>query len=171
MRNKIFILLAVFQVFLVASCSKINETIPNSLDQENFVSLADAKSLVSAIQAESNSFRSQIQQSTKGNSSISRGKSIQSVKSVPDDSGKDAFHIINFKEDGFIIISGDNRAAPVLAFSDNTTFSLDAETYPSGLVEWLISAKQHVEKLREEGGVQSEVAASAWEAGSIISPP
>src|SRR5690554_1278199 len=46
-------------------------------------------------------------------------KSISSIKNV---NNQDKIHVLNFVDGGFILISGDNRAVPVLAFADEGEF-------------------------------------------------
>jgi len=156
-------------LFLIFSCSKvsINEKISDPSKGDNFVSLSEAKSLVAAIQDKPNTNSTKLQQSAERNISTNQGKSIKNTISIPDGNGNDAYHIINYNEGGFIILSADRRTDPILAFSDRNTFSFEEEYYPSGLVGWLKETKEYVEGVRQSGTQQSDAIALAWEPSSI----
>lgn len=158
-----------FLIFLlILSCTKedFGDANQNSFEKENFVSLKEAKAIVSEIQLIRNTRSSYPKKSDSRNILVDQRKSIKNAFSIEDDNGHDAFHIINFTTGGFMIISGDNRTVPVLAFSDRNNFSLDSESYPNGLVGWLVSVKQNVEKLRRTGEMQNAAIAAAWETNS-----
>ncbi|GAB3221846.1 Spi family protease inhibitor [Algoriphagus aestuariicola] len=46
------------------------------------------------------------------------GRTVKQIKSAPGKQNLDLFHIVNYEEGGWIIIAGDKRATPILAFSD-----------------------------------------------------
>jgi hypothetical protein len=75
-------------------------------------------------------------------------KEVESILEVPDENNIAAYYIINYKEGGFVILAGDKRLEPVLAFSETNRFDLDTEYFPSGLVGWLYSLKENIEAIR-----------------------
>ena len=77
-------------------------------------------------------------------------KQIESVLEVPDDENQTAYYIINYENGGFLILAGDKRSEPLLAFSDVNKFDLDSEYFPGGLVSWLYNSKETIQSLREE---------------------
>jgi hypothetical protein len=46
-------------------------------------------------------------------------------------------YIINNPNNGFIIISADDRTDPILAFSENGSFPDEYIKLPSGIAEWI----------------------------------
>lgn len=74
---------------------------------------------------------------------------MKTILEVPDENNQTAYFIINYEGGGFVILAGDKRSEPVLAFSEINSFDLDQELFPSGLVGWLYSAKVDMEKIRK----------------------
>lgn len=89
-------------------------------------------------------------------------KTIQEVYELPDDQNLTAFYIINYNEGGFVILAADKRSEPVLAFSERSKFDLHAESYPAGLVGWLRTSKESIEKLRFENPVKQAHVNFSW---------
>lgn len=75
-------------------------------------------------------------------------KKVKSILEVPDKDEKTAFFIINYDGGGFIILAGDKRSEPILAFSDINQFEIDSKDFPAGLVSWLYSSKENIEDIR-----------------------
>jgi hypothetical protein len=81
-----------------------------------------------------------------------RSRTVKNIKSAPGKEEKDLFHIVNYKEGGWVIIAGDKRASPILAFSDKGVFITDESyEYPGGLVHWIVSQRDYIEEIREKG--------------------
>lgn len=76
-------------------------------------------------------------------------KKIKSTLAVSDDNDNIAYHIINYEGGGFIILSGDKRSEPILAFSENSEFNFDSNDFPSGLVGWLHNSKNKIQEIRD----------------------
>ena len=77
-------------------------------------------------------------------------KKIKESKSPVGKDGKALFHIINFEEGGFVIISADDRLLPILAFSyDNPMPFTEEHEYPEGLKDWYSNQKEFVEFIRD----------------------
>ena len=68
---------------------------------------------------------------TEGNSSdrvskrstLKNQKKMKSILEVPDKDKKTAFFIINYDSGGFVILAGDKRSEPILAFSETNHFT------------------------------------------------
>ena len=90
-------------------------------------------------------------------------KSVREIKPISDEKGKLLFYIINFDGGGFVLLSGDNRISPILAFSENSAFHTKSKDYPAGLVEWLVAVKDSIQLIRQLETRQSEVTKWEWE--------
>ncbi|UOY05907.1 C10 family peptidase [Muricauda sp. SCSIO 64092] len=77
-------------------------------------------------------------------------KNIVDIEPIGTNEEKPSYYIINYEDGGFLIMSGDKRALPVLAFSDENNFDLDAESFPGLLIDWLESQDSYIKKIREE---------------------
>lgn len=66
------------------------------------------------------------------------------------DGEKPSYYIINYKDNsGFVIIAGDKRAIPVLAFSTEGNFDLSQNELPGGLVEWMANTNEYIKDIRD----------------------
>ena len=74
---------------------------------------------------------------TSARTNTSTFKDIESALEVPANNGDPAFYIINYKDDGFIMLSADNRLEPIRAFSYDEKFPFQSDSLSSGLVGWL----------------------------------
>ncbi|MGV0854185.1 C10 family peptidase [Empedobacter brevis] len=93
---------------------------------------------------------------------IKQQKEIESILEVPDEKKKAAYFIINYKEGGFVILAGDKRSEPVLAFSETNRFDIDNDYFPTGLVSWLYSSKENIEKIRKENPKSTVQIENQW---------
>lgn len=75
-------------------------------------------------------------------------KRIKKSASFPDKSGKEAGHIINFKEGGWIIISADKRTEALLAFSDEGEFEVNVDMVPRGPKGWVELVSEGISAVR-----------------------
>ncbi len=89
-------------------------------------------------------------------------REVKSILGVPDENNIAAFYIINYKNGGFVILAGDRRSKPILAFSETHHFKLNAQYYPSGLVGWLYGMKEKMERIREENAEFDEGIRQLW---------
>ncbi|MDR1056383.1 MAG: C10 family peptidase [Prevotellaceae bacterium] len=148
-------------LFALASCGKDTE-IPGGKagleNSANFVGLHEISSIASAIEFPVEGLNSNVK--TRSGKSIL--KEIETVTEVPGDDGNVVYYIVNYRDNGFIILSADNRIEPVLAFSDSGKFPLDVDFYPAGLVDWLYGVKEAVHTIRLQNQEQSARAAFAW---------
>ena len=89
--------------------------------------------------------------------------STLSVKNVISSHGHDSatYHIVNYENGGFTIVSGDESAEPILGFTDNGTFNLDS--VPEGL-EFLLEGYSRYVKSVRNNGTENADAQSKWDA-------
>lgn len=71
------------------------------------------------------------------------------------------YYIFNFKGTGFIIVSADDIAHPVLGYSFNT--SLSPDNIPENFAGWMDHYRQQILDARQAGTRQTEETRSAWE--------
>jgi hypothetical protein len=152
---------------LIISCKEngIESIIPIE-QSENFVSIEDATGIASIIEYPIID-NLVLSESVKKNSKTSMSKAVESVTAIPDENGATSYYIVNYKDNGFVMISADNRTNPILAFSNSAKFPLDKDKYPNGLVEWIVEAKDHVKNIRASKMKQTYQAAQAWEPCAI----
>ncbi|MFC7524795.1 C10 family peptidase [Parapedobacter sp. GCM10030251] len=98
-------------------------------------------------------------------STLKSSKNIESFLSVNFQQKDPSLYIFNFEEGGFSIVSGDDRLAPILAYSDTGTFPIDSNlSYPAGLIGWLSTTNEIVKVVRNEKLSQAEQIKAEWEA-------
>ena len=62
---------------------------------------------------------------------------------------------------GFVIVSGDDIANPILGYSDNASIDVDGEL-PTGMQELLADIENQMLQARQSGAIQTEVVAKRW---------
>lgn len=75
-------------------------------------------------------------------------KNVKNSFTLNDNEDKPFIHIINYEGGGFVIISGDKRLDPILAYSEKGSFNNDLPNFPGGLLDWLGYVKETVEYAR-----------------------
>jgi hypothetical protein len=142
---------------ILYSCQKSNDDQasipPDGNNAPNFVSLEEAVK-IAEMQAPP------VKGSAKAQLSIQRVKSTFSVKP---DNDNPSMYIVNYENNGFAIISADNRMYPVLAYSDNNSFPTESKILPGGLVDWLSNTDSIVKKIRKENPKQDSVRKKQWD--------
>lgn len=74
-------------------------------------------------------------------------KEVNRILTVDDGKDKSLLHVITYKDNkGFAVISGDERATPVLAYSDQGNF--DPESLPNGVSIWFSMVKKTMKQIR-----------------------
>ena len=141
---------------LLLSSTGCNESISilgndESPKNEYLFTLEDALSVAGNIQLPGSEF------DTKSSSV----KTISEYQSIGEDSP--FFHIINYEEGGFVVLSADKRLSPVLAYSDDSQFSFDEEI-PGGFQIWMNNVKQEVTRVRTLNIQPDEVGIARWDA-------
>ncbi|MHA7056609.1 C10 family peptidase [Aquimarina sp. M1] len=157
-------------VILLASCQKDDENfdllLNDQLNQEdtNFLNQSEAVSIANEIFSSKTKSYSRRIFSTNG-----KKRGIFNVVPIGLDESKTSYYIINYSNGGFIIISADKRAFPVLAFSEENNFDTEVEAYPSLLVDWLESQNEYIEDVRNNNQADSLIFASkdSWNIDDI----
>jgi uncharacterized lipoprotein NlpE involved in copper resistance len=164
--NKILLLL--FTIVLIGCnqpASTQNE--PEGLsDQEfeqteNFVDIHKATSIASIIQYPLTSSPNDLKLKEKG--ATSKFKKVEETLAIPDDVGNPAYYILNYKEDGFIMISADNRVNPVRAYSLTNKFPINTDSLPSGLLSWMMESSEMISQIRALNEEQSIDIKNLWD--------
>ncbi|WP_086478480.1 MULTISPECIES: C10 family peptidase [Arenibacter] len=152
--TKQWLVLVILGLFLF-SCSRDDQS---EIQQEpsNFIKEEIAIDIAKKINIDSKSSYSK-------KAATKEEKKIGNILPVKDESNETVFYIVNYEGDGFMILSADNRVSPILAYSDTNTFRTNAESYPSGLVEWLSLTKEKVKSVRLNNEKQSEELKIEWE--------
>ncbi len=70
-------------------------------------------------------------------------------------------YVVNYEHGGFMVMSADNRIAPILVFSESGELPLNEEL-PDGLVEWLEETSSYVEEVKKSDLKQSGNVKDAW---------
>ncbi|MDR1407695.1 MAG: C10 family peptidase [Tannerella sp.] len=95
--------------------------------------------------------------------SLAADKSIKNVLPYKDENAETVLHIINFDDDdGFVLVSADDRMEPVLAYSEEGYFDDDYDNMPYGLQLWLDECRETVQYLRENEEPQIDEITVLW---------
>lgn len=156
MKNKypfVFFLLFVITATLFTGCSK--EIYEASKRLDNYTVNAD-QAITIAKQAFSSS--NGLYKSSNPDVKIKNNKTFLDKNSLP------YFHIINLENESektFIIVSGDERTMPILAYSKSNFFDLDGKL-PYGVVDWLQSQEKYIDSIRGNHVEQLEAIKNQW---------
>ena len=140
-RKTYYLLIGLIALFVSCTQQEIESDIPESknktlsVEEDNFVNINEIETIVH------NLFKSDGRHFFQGE--------VNEIKPIGSDVDKPSYYIINYTE-GFLIMSADRRAHPVLAFSDKNNFKTDAEIYPSGLVDWLEAQDKYIHAIRKD---------------------
>jgi len=150
-KNKhLFIVLLLLLIFIFG-CSE--EKTPMSYD-----SLAENsdQALIHARQA--------LEENNLNYKSTNAKLEIKNYKTFLDKNNLPIFHIVNFENHttkAFIIVSGDKRAVPILAYSKDNFFDFEG-IMPQGVVDWLQAEEEYINYLRENNLPQIEAIKKQW---------
>ncbi len=90
-------------------------------------------------------------------------KSIKSTFTYKDNLGDASFYIVNFNEGGFIIVSGDDRIYPILAFSEKNNIPVEnISKLNYGLVNWFQQRHEFAKMVKLRNIRQSFVVKNQW---------
>jgi hypothetical protein len=145
MKKKLF-LSATLMLFVLTACGEKEslferENAPASQEETYLFTLDNALSYAGKFQLRGKN------PSTKG-----EVKSISQSMSVG--AGQPDFHVINYTDGGFVIISADTRISPVLAYSDDSGCNFEDEL-PPGLQMWMDNVSQEIKTVRAENAEPS----------------
>ena len=88
---------------------------------------------------------------------------VKNYSSIKNDAGLDVIHVINYDGGGFVLISGDNRMEPILAYSELNSFGCDFNDVPEGLRIWIEGIKRRYEIIEDEGQSQDISIKFLWD--------
>ena len=147
--SKLLSLCLVVLLGATISCDDSNLRKDEAFENDrNFVSADVAVSILRRVGDESKAIN-------KNGRANALKRKLKEVKSVTDESKKPVFHVMNYEGGGFVIFAADNRATPVLAYSDTDNFPVDPKLYPTALAEWLTYSKEYVQAIRKENKKQT----------------
>jgi hypothetical protein len=138
-------------VFFVYSCQNSEELAVQNVD-ENYISIQEAIKIAEAQSPPA----SNINGKNLGKRKVKRTFPIKTGQENP------SMYIINYENNGFVIISGDNRISPILAYSDNNSFPTEGSDLPEGIITWMKTIDQTVKKIRNEKKEQSKDLKKLW---------
>lgn len=144
------LLLLATLVFPFSCQDDLTDEVESNASNKNdkvFISFEEAQKIASSIDGASNA------RLTDGTSNARSGIRIQKSRVFKDRKNRDAFYAFNYEGNkGFSIVSADQRLAPVLAYSDNGSFSLENYQQNPGLMIWLESLTDHITEIRDNSG-------------------
>ncbi|MEK7720033.1 MAG: C10 family peptidase [Bacteroidota bacterium] len=141
MTTKIIISFLLFPIFLLISCQK-SDLQPIENENSYSVSFQEAKSIASNIVVNG------VLLSNNKSATLIK-KSVKNLKTILDDENQQTCHVINYNEGGFVVLSADKRAMPILAYSSNGSFPNIDTDIPFGLMDWIEYAKSYVKKTKK----------------------
>lgn len=111
-----------------------------------------------------------LQSAVKGElkSSIMSDKEIKEVITYTDNNGNPTIHVVSFKPEGFILISGIRKEVPILALSETGNFNLDEKNL--ALKQWFKGRADKIKWLRSDTStVVPDDIETQWQ--GILPPP
>ena len=153
MKRNIFLGLMVVGTILIYSCTReslfentIDQTGIDQLSETHFVPL-DAALHIADLQKNPHA----------------KGSAITEYLEFKKNGDRAEFYIINYPQAGFIIIPGDDRLIPILAYSENSHFPLCDSIIPWGVTDWLNSVSSFVDSIRQSDMEQNASVKYNWE--------
>jgi len=90
-------------------------------------------------------------------------RQIRDIKAIASDGQNPSFYVINYIDSGFVIVAGDDRLMPVLAFSNSNPFPVEEnQVYPNGLVKWMANVADTINDIRARNAKQDTVLKIVW---------
>ncbi len=152
-------------ILLIFSCQKEGEY--QAMPKENSYNLVNketARSIAENILFSRNIYSKSVFSDYTSRSAVpdQNLKQIDTVRAISDKNNIEAFYIIKYKNGGFLILSGDRRVTPILAYSDKNDFQLNYEDYPIGVNDVLSVYRQAVEYARDKNITPSQEIDKQW---------
>lgn len=146
------ILLLGLIIILAESCKK-NEpaSFQNNEKNVNFISKTDATKFANSL----------IFKDLQGGVLKKEVKEIREITSKLNN--QNDLYVINYKNGGFVVLSADNRSFPIFAVSSKNEFKFNDKNYPAGLVDWMETATEYIDKLKLSNKVQDNHTKHLWE--------
>lgn len=143
-------------LFSFFSCGDTNE---NDIQTDpHFVDKKSITSIVSQLEIPVISLR---QSPTHTEKTYETKKVKNTIPIYGRNKSMESFYIVNYEGGGFIIMSADNRVAPILAYSDEGNLALGDEL-PGGFVEWMEDLTLHIDDIRSSEIERSGNVADEW---------
>lgn len=89
-------------------------------------------------------------------------KTKKSTETVVDEEGNPLYYIINFKEDGYVVVSADYRAIPIIAFNDTGELLYERDKGINGLAVWFEQSKEQIKDIKKSNKDVEKVIKKAW---------
>ena len=156
------LLVITFAFFAIVACEKVDENLIDSAQQDRIYDY-DYK----VTESEAVSYASSL---SSDNSKILSIKSIEPIIYANDT----LLYIINFKDKGWAVISGDKRTEPLLAFDELSNDELHKENLHDGLFAWLDEKAGLIYELKQTKPDNSAIErVNYWSSNEIskIMPP
>jgi hypothetical protein len=157
-KEKIFFLIFIFTLF---SCTNENNTIeqfPKSI-KNNEVSKEKAVVIANNFLARYYTY----QQNTSFSRITDINKTVMEVLTFKTITNDNAYFTINYNEGGFVVVAADDRASPILAFSEDGKFSENIEEIPDPVVSWMEAEKESIQFLKESNLTQTLPIRLEWD--------
>jgi hypothetical protein len=152
----LFILLLLVGVF---SCQD-QQSAPNpSMSTSLIVSFDEARHVATSLQIGDSITTSNVV-SPNGKTRLQYRKVVQEYLLSKAQTDEPELYVFNYTK-GFVVISGDKRLMPILAFSDKKAF--DGNPSNLGVQDWVSSTKNVIKTARKENIKQSKEAKLAWD--------
>lgn len=157
--KKPFNLILTLAILLIYSCNTNEDIDTKPLSKEsNFIPEKLAISI-----AENFSFNNTNNLNAKTETNNKTTKKIKEIVPYVDDKKQTIFYIINYENNGFLLLSADNRISPVLAYSENNSFRTNLKTYYAGLSDWIDYIRRVIENVRINKVVQNKAIKLEWD--------
>lgn len=111
-------------LFFVSSCLEDEPIETNAIQDKYYLELSQAKIIAENIYFEKPSKSSNI---NKGGLSELINRNVREIIEFKNINGINSFYVINYIENGFVILSSDIRVQPILAYSENRNFDVNED--------------------------------------------
>lgn len=98
----------------------------------------------------------------------SEGYKVKDYFSIPAEDGSDLIHVFNYEGGGFVLIAGDNRLEPVLAYSASNAFNSQIIEDVSGLKYWIDCIDSKIAYCKKNNISQEETIKAMWDSNMGI---
>lgn len=90
-------------------------------------------------------------------------KIVESIISIKDEEGINALYIINYENNGFLILSADDRVIPTLGYSENNDFPDDLDVAPPAVNLWIEDILMGIDYVRSNNLEQEPYIKFEWD--------
>ncbi len=151
-----------FAILLLGGCDLADSTDDDETQQQFHVSEAEAAQVAENVLFPEEPARPEApRQLTAGDFTLQ--KDVDSITPLENDEGENVMYIVNYHEEGFVVLSADKRVEPVLAYSATNEFEIRADIYNPGLVNWVMTTTEFIEDVRREEGEPGRHMMMIWD--------